>query len=316
MKSPRRGQPRAMHPTTTLRALLCVLPMIGCVLGTDQLGEPDDTGTSSTNGSNPGDDDGMSGGTPGSASASSTSASDGTTTDASNTDDDDDDDGAFLDVHVPCDDGACLDVASGQPCDPWVQDCLPGAKCMPFAREGHSWNDNACFPIADDPNAVGEPCTVVGSGVSGFDDCELGAVCWYVDPDTLEGTCVAQCDGTPDAPICAAGTSCVIANEGVLTLCLQDCEADPESCPAGQICVPFDDDVVCVPDGPNPGGYGEDCSAFECDPGLVCIFAEDHAACDADACCTPYCTLDGRPCPDGMTCELQGETDIGICVVP
>ena len=106
-------------------------------------------------------------------------------------------------------------------------------------------------------------------------------------------------------------------NEGVLTICLQDCSDDPESCSPDEICAPFDEDLVCVPDAPNPGGYGEDCTRIAmCDPGLVCIDAEFHAACDADACCTPYCVLDGRPCPDGMTCELFPESEIGLCRLP
>ncbi len=314
MKSPRRGQPPSMHAASRLGCVL-VLPVLGCLLGTDQLGEPDDTGTSSATGSDPADDDGMTGA--GSASATSTAtatSADGTSAGPST---DDGDDTPFDVGGSGCDERPCLDVAFGQDCDPWMQDCPPGDKCMPFALEGNSWNDLACFPVVDDPNGVGEPCTVVDSGVSGHDDCELGAMCWNVDPDTLEGTCVAQCDGSEDAPLCPPGTACAIGNEGVLTICLQDCADDAESCPEGEICVPFEDVVVCVPDGPNPGGYGEDCTMIaQCDPGLICIEGDAHAACEHDACCTPYCEPDGRPCPDEMLCELFPESEIGFCRTP
>ena len=73
-------------------------------------------------------------------------------------------------------------------CSTFAQDCPPGFKCMPWASDGgNSWNATRCVPIAPDPNAPGEPCTVEGSGVSGLDDCDGTSMCWDVDPDTLEG---------------------------------------------------------------------------------------------------------------------------------
>ena len=213
----------------------------------------------------------------------------------------------------------CTDVPMGEVCDPWLQNCPAGQKCMPYISEGNAWNALACSPIAENPKAVGEPCTVEESGGSGIDDCEWGAMCFYVDEESLEGTCVAQCSGTPADPVCADGTSCAIWNEGVLTLCIHTCNPDLDECPAGQMCEPVaEDQFLCVPEGVDPGGYGQDCTAFECNPGLVCIDADHHAACveGATGCCSPYCEIDGRPCPDGMSCVVQGETDVGWCALP
>ena len=79
-------------------------------------------------------------------------------------------------------------------CSTFAQDCPPGFKCMPWASDGgNSWNATRCVPIAPDPNAPGEPCTVEGSGVSGLDDCDGISMCWEVDPDAVEGHCVSIC---------------------------------------------------------------------------------------------------------------------------
>jgi hypothetical protein len=316
MKSPDGGQVRMMNAITKSSAFasLCVVPLLGCILGTDQLGEPDDTGGGTGGSTAPSTtspaDDGMTSAPSSETSASMSSTDDATTTPPTSTSDDD------AESSTGCSMQECTDVPFGEVCDPWLQNCPRGQKCLPYATEGNAWNALACSPIAEDPNGVGEPCTVVDSGLSGIDDCEAGAMCFFTDVESLAGTCIAQCEGTPDDPVCAEGTTCVIANEGVLTLCLQSCDPELPECPAGQICIPTDDGPVCYPDFADPGGYGEDCSAFECNPGLVCIDAEFHAACAAEACCTPYCDPDGRPCPDGMTCAVEGDADVGICALP
>jgi len=134
-------------------------------------------------------------------------------------------------------------------CNSWAQDCPEGEKCMPWANDGgNSWNALKCTPLAEDPGAPGDPCTVEGSGVSGIDDCELGAMCWAVDPDTNIGHCVAMCTGSPDAPICEdPATACAIANDGVLHLCLPTCDPLAPMCPEGESCFPVGDEYVCSP---------------------------------------------------------------------
>ena len=128
---------------------------------------------------------------------------------------------------------------NSQECDVWTQDCGCGDKCMPWSDyEGASWNAVRCTPVAAEPKLPGEPCTVEDSPMSGVDDCVAGAMCWRVDPETLEGVCVAFCGGYETEPECAEpGTTCVVANSGVLILCLPTCDPLLAACPAGDVCV-------------------------------------------------------------------------------
>ena len=45
---------------------------------------------------------------------------------------------------------------------------------------------------------VGFVFTALGSAVSGVDNCAQGSMCWGVDPETLEGECIAFCDPRAD----------------------------------------------------------------------------------------------------------------------
>jgi hypothetical protein len=95
-------------------------------------------------------------------------------------------------------------------CDILAQDCPAGRKCMPWANDGGmEWNATHCTRVVAMPVQHGDPCVVEGNGYSGFDDCELGVMCWEVDPVTDAGVCAALCDLTlmPD-PVCPGGTIC------------------------------------------------------------------------------------------------------------
>ena len=103
-------------------------------------------------------------------------------------------------------------------------------------------------PGRADPDAAGQPCAVEGSGVSGIDSCELGSMCFFVDPETNEGTCVALCVGTPELPSCGSPTEvCTTSNDGVLNLCLLSCDPKAPNCPAGQECLDLEQGHVCGP---------------------------------------------------------------------
>lgn len=226
-----------------------------------------------------------------------------------------------------------LDVGGGAACDPWLQDCPVGEKCNAWdSSGGGSWDANGCFPVDPAPVPVGAVCQVVGSGTSGLDNCELGAMCWDVDIATNEGTCVALCTGSPAAPNCApAGTSCVIANSGVLTLCLPGCDPLVQDCAPGQACYPVVDSFTCAPDASGAGGFDGDACAFinVCDPGLMCIDPAAVEGClgGSPGCCTPFCdvTAPGDPCP-AVTEECVpffaagmaplGHEDVGVCAIP
>jgi hypothetical protein len=218
-----------------------------------------------------------------------------------------------------------------------LQDCPAGEKCMPWAYDGgNSWNALKCTPIDPNPKGVGETCTVEGSGVSGVDDCEKGAMCWDVDPMTLQGTCIAMCEGSPDAPKCAAPMSCVSYNDGVLNLCMMPCSIIEQDCSGFDHCVVTPDGcgTMCVPDMGGSGGFGTPCEyADACALGLICAPAAQIPGCQgATGCCTPYCDLDdpaaSMNCPgapataclsydaDGMCAPGSPVESVGVCVAP
>ena len=139
--------------------------------------------------------------------------------------------------------GGCpTDVGNGPDlsyeCDVFMQDCLDGEKCMPWANDGGEvWNASRCTPIDTDPAAPGEPCAVEGSGFSGIDTCAEGAMCFHVDPETNEGVCVELCSGDADTPVCLEGT-CVLQFEPALPLCFQTCDPDMPDCDPTEVCEP------------------------------------------------------------------------------
>lgn len=159
-------------------------------------------------------------------------------------------------------------------------------------------------------------------------------MCWSLD-DNNQGVCVAHCTGSEDEPTCAdPATQCVIANDGVLNLCLPRCDPLVQDCPqADDLCVLQVDDFVCVVDASGPGGQiFTPCEyANACDPGLACRETAAAVECDPEAggCCVPYCDLDA-PDPDapcvgvGQVCvplfdvgmAPAGDEDVGVCSVP
>lgn len=218
-------------------------------------------------------------------------------------------------------------------CSVWSQDCPRGHKCSAWANNGGtSWNSVKCVEVVEDPGKPGEPCKVEGSAASGIDTCERGAMCWDVDPDTLVGTCVALCGGPPESPTCAdPEANCVIANQGVLNLCLPGCDPLLLDCPAGQVCVDADvSGFICAP-GPKsdpPGGVGAPCEFLNaCEPGLACIPGDLVPGCLETGCCSPYCAVSApNTCPDAPTqiClpwydpgeAPAGLEDLGVCGLP
>lgn len=225
-----------------------------------------------------------------------------------------------------------LDFPGDPECEIWAQDCPAGTKCMPWANDGGSaWNATRCTQVDPNPDAVGEPCTVMESGVSGFDSCALGSMCWDVDPKTLEGTCVAFCEGDEAVPICEEeGTACSITNDGVLVLCLPVCNPALPECPEGQGCFAVDTQTqfFCVPEpAVDAGGLGEPCEDIAvCDPGLACVQSQLVPDCTATGCCSPYCdvTDPAPPCLPGQQCTPwyepgmapAGLESLGVCALP
>jgi hypothetical protein len=220
-------------------------------------------------------------------------------------------------------------------CDNWAQDCPEGQKCMPAANDGSTaWNTTVCTDVNPAKKQPGDECTVEGSGVSGIDDCDKGVMCWEVDPATNIGTCVAQCTGSPDAPLCGLGGTCFISNDGVLNLCLPLCDPLAQDCPGTGLCIPNpknNAEFTCVLDASGEEGQAFDACEYinVCDKGLLCANPMLATECDPAAigCCLPFCPLDEVPsmCP-GANLECipwfdvgtapPGYENVGFCGIP
>ena len=227
--------------------------------------------------------------------------------------------------------GCPPDVGSAIECDVFKQDCAPGEKCTAWAEGGGgAWNATKCVPVTG-MKAPGDMCMAEGSGVSGIDDCQAGAMCWNVD-DMNMGTCVALCKGTPNAPICDDNISCAIFNNGVLNLCLPACDPLLQDCPGDDLCLMIGEGFICAPDDSGDMGKTNDPCEFAnaCDKGLVCL---DTANASSDCmqgsqgCCQPFCDFVAmEPCPnpdqkcvqwfDPMMPIPPGFEDVGVCAIP
>ncbi len=211
-------------------------------------------------------------------------------------------------------------------CSVWEQDCAKNEKCMPWANDGGtSWNATRCTPLADAPDAVGEPCTAEGSFVSGIDTCERWALCAGPDPQVLEGVCVEMCSGSPEVPVCndTANGVCVGA-DGVAPLCLPICDPLMGGCDEGYACAPAAGPWECRPEGDVP--LGEPCDdANACTSAGVCTPPDAQCPEGSTGCCASICDLsDLEPdlgCVSGQTCTLfhedgrayPGYEDVGVC---
>ncbi|MEM7160491.1 MAG: hypothetical protein AAF799_47075 [Myxococcota bacterium] len=230
--------------------------------------------------------------------------------------------------------GTFIDDPDGGPvqfeCSIFEQDCPAGEKCMPWANDGGgSWNATRCSPIADSPDQAGDQCTVEGSGVSGIDSCDQGLMCWDVDPETNQGTCIEMCSCSELNPVCnTANTVCSISNDGVLALCLPVCNPlDPAACGEGEGCYAAGDFFQCAPDASGGAGAGEECAFVNgCAVGSACLNASSVPGCTGPFCCSDLCNpADGDAgCIEGQSClpwydagaapdECLGE--VGVCAV-
>ena len=185
------------------------------------------------------------------------------------------------------------DGPDGYECDIWQQDCPRGEKCMPWANDGGTeWNSTRCSPIAEGPGQPADVCLVEGSATSGIDDCDLGLVCWQVDPKTNQGVCHALCGpgGT-----CEGALAC--AAHDFVPLCVEPCDPlDPASCPAGSACGFFmGTELVCTLAPEGSAAAGEPCDpSTACTAGTLCSHdpALDCGNGPGVGCCATPCDVD------------------------
>ncbi|MBC8069617.1 MAG: hypothetical protein IAG13_14870 [Deltaproteobacteria bacterium] len=292
---------------TTIHHVACAFGLVATLAG---CGPQVDDSAATGDGSSTGVSAGSSGGMTSASTSSSTTSGDTTTvpttadTSSSSTAVTGTESGTFIDSP----DGGSL---YGGGCDIWNNDCPEGDKCMPWANDGlGSWNAVRCSPVPRDAAAVGASCTVEGSPTSGIDDCELGSMCFHVDPITNEGVCVAFCTGTRAAPSCADPEQvCSITHEGTLILCLTPCDPLAPECPDGHSCQAGTDAFVCVRAG--EGAIGDPCRQFvDCELGASCIPGATPEC--EESCCTEACDPAEPVCglPE-QSCTAVG--DAGVC---
>ena len=221
-------------------------------------------------------------------------------------------------------------------CDVWAQDCMEGEKCVPWADDGGNvWNATRCVAVMGD-GQPGDTCMLFGGEITGEDDCALGSICMRLDDGTDNGVCVPQCVGTEEAASCVADDRlCIISNDGVMTVCMEECDPTIADCPSGLGCYPFGTggEFVCWPDFSGKlGTYGDECYwGNSCDPGLLCVDAAYVPECASDYCCTEVCDVTAAD-PDaacmgqagGQMCtpfyppgdEPPGLEHVGLCLLP
>ncbi|KIG18460.1 hypothetical protein DB30_00745 [Enhygromyxa salina] len=214
-----------------------------------------------------------------------------------------------------------------EPCDTFAQDCPDGEKCVPYSPHGSGWDAHKCVPIMGD-QAPGEPCISHGI-VEATDDCDGTSFCWDVqDVDGQPvGTCAAFCTGSPDDPQCPPGSSCLISGDSTISLCIFGCDPTLQDCDVGQACYWTNNGFNCMfttDDAPagQPCNFVNDCAA-----GLGCTSADALPACEAGACCTPFCDIDlgdaqcdavpGTSCVPFFEADpIPGLEHVGVCISP
>lgn len=226
------------------------------------------------------------------------------------------------DFLVPPDLGAGVDD-----CDPWAQDCPLGEKCAWYGSDG-AWAAARCVPIAPQPRAVGDACTIDGDATGGFDDCVRGAMC--IAQDGLVGECVALCRGSEGAPWCSDVCSPCLGIDA-LRLCTPMCDPLAPACPPEAACRGDAAAFTCRTHSNVVASQGDPCALDDdCEGGQRCVPAALLPECAATGCCAPYCDLDADdPCDvaqTGTQCVAEFEPGLvpdctsmrrlGVCRLP
>lgn len=274
-------------------------------------GASGDGGSSTSSGAEPGGSAATSSATGTGTSAAQTDGGTGTTTSttggSSSSGSTTEDPGLESSAFIPIPDGGYGSLE----CDQWVQDCPPGQKCTAAEDDnGNLWNTTRCVAVAEDPDGVGEACTVEGSVASGIDSCDFGQICWVTNWKTLVGVCREYCSGTPHSPVCAPSHYCQLTADGVLTICLPECDPFAQDCGPAEGCYGGSEWFGCAPDSSgDEGNFGDPCEFVNaCSIGLSCQSGSELADCETGACCTSFCDIsEAAPCPEGYTCNAFHE---------
>jgi hypothetical protein len=241
--------------------------------------------------------------------------------------------------------GGSLDDTGEPPmgeCILYGNDCRNASqKCMPWSLEDDQIPDETrCCALQDNPDLVGEPCTVSDYNGSCVDSCEEGAMCVIDEHEALSGTCRRFCNPGAMGPECTDQQTCKTFFELLpmalnVPMCMERCDPLLQDCvQSGWLCIPDSPTLagqsgfICVPPPPDPPHtLFQGCGlANECEPGLVCISASRVPDCPGIGCCSAYCSnADGDdPCimlhPDLRCVDWMSPdpdwTDVGACAIP
>ncbi len=217
------------------------------------------------------------------------------------------------------------DFATISECDPFQQDCPMGEKCVPYGSTGGNWDANKCVAVTGS-GAAGDSCTY-GGVAEATDDCDALTHCWDVmDVDGVNlGVCTEFCMGTADDPSCPGDTSCLIANDGSINMCIASCDPILQPCEQGLGCFWSGNEFQCIftsSDIPT----GDTCGFInDCEPGNFCANADLMPDCQGSSCCASFCDLTDPVCPQmGTECAAFFEEgtappqyiDVGACLLP
>ena len=178
---------------------------------------------------------------------------------------------------------------------------------MPWANDGGAlWNATRCSPVPDGPDQPGDPCTVEGGPTSGIDSCDLGAICWQVDPKTNEGVCHAICEIVGGVYPCDPPFDCAQLSFGV-PLCVEPCDPVAATCPDGRVCAFEGAALTCQPVPLEGAQEGQACipPVVPCVDGTLCAY-DPAVSCrqplGAGCCAAPCDVSDPSTCPETEVC--------------
>ena len=212
------------------------------------------------------------------------------------------------------------------------QSCPEGEKCLPYDSWGSKmWTATRCALVVADPGQLDEVCQVEGSRFSGLDTCNIGLMCFDVDPRTNEGVCRQVCGAAPECP---SGTLC--AGYGSAAVCRTPCDPFAGTCPKHRPCSPagevtdepalfFTCEALALPTALE---FGEECYRFhsECGVRRACVDVQRATTLchlPSENCCIDTCALDQPDTCSGATiCAPYSDplpnamlANVGVCVL-
>lgn len=210
-------------------------------------------------------------------------------------------------------------------CTTWNDKCPEGMKCLPYDIDGVPGSPEAqgCFPVAKNPDGLGEPCQTLGYDLSGMDSCENGMLCWSEDN---QNRCMPLCQGSPPDFTCPEDFACLPGSE-YLPVCLPACHPFSPDCPPDEICAKTQITFFqCAVPWASKTLFEECLSSLECSSG-ICIEGGAAVECQAGSCCGQLCDVTEVPgaCAGmGQECVslfsknegFPSYVNLGVCSIP